>query len=92
MFDWQSVLNAIEGGVIVIDEHLNIASWNDWMARASGLSRIASELKTRWRISEQLCFAPGSGTWIQVPARPGIFCTAPMWLESLEKQPFAASF
>ena len=38
MFDWQSVLNAIEGGVIVIDEHLNIASWNDWMARASGLS------------------------------------------------------
>lgn len=38
MLDLQPVLNAIDSGVIVVDEHLNIATWNDWIAKASDIS------------------------------------------------------
>lgn len=37
MFDWESVFDAIDAGVIVVDERLNIAGWNDWIATATGL-------------------------------------------------------
>ena len=38
MFNWESILDAIDAGVIVIDERRNIAAWNDWIAKASDLS------------------------------------------------------
>lgn len=37
MFNWESVLDAIDAGVVVIDEDRNIATWNDWLAKASKL-------------------------------------------------------
>lgn len=38
MFDWESVLDAIDAGVIVVDERYNISGWNDWVAKATGHS------------------------------------------------------
>lgn len=38
MFDWESVLDTIDAGVVVIDEDRNIVAWNDWLAKASNLS------------------------------------------------------
>jgi len=45
MFNWESILDAIDAGVIVIDERRNIAAWNDWLEKASG--RSASSVRGR---------------------------------------------
>lgn len=37
MFDSDSILDFIDAGVIVVEEHLSIAIWNEWIAKASGL-------------------------------------------------------
>lgn len=36
MFDWKSALDAIDAGVIVIDERHAVCGWNDWVAKATG--------------------------------------------------------
>ena len=37
MLDWDSLLDVVDAGVIVVDEYSNIAIWNEWTAKASGL-------------------------------------------------------
>jgi PAS domain S-box-containing protein len=37
MFNWESVFDAIDAGVIVIDDHYNVVGWNEWIAKTTEL-------------------------------------------------------
>lgn len=38
MFDWESILDAIDAGVIVVDDDHDVVAWNDWIATATRYS------------------------------------------------------
>ena len=41
-FEWKSVLDAVEVGIIVLDEDFTVRGWNDWIARTSGLPQSST--------------------------------------------------
>jgi PAS domain S-box-containing protein len=54
MFDWESVFNVIDVGVIVIDEHLCIAGWNEWIAKTTELSASSVRGRNLFEVFEGL--------------------------------------
>lgn len=41
-FKAESALDALDVGIVVLDEQITIVGWNDWIARASGISKPAA--------------------------------------------------
>jgi PAS domain S-box-containing protein len=54
MLSFESVINQLDAGVIVLDDRAAVVSWNDWIERASGVSRDAALGKTLSEVFPEL--------------------------------------